>query len=246
MSIKQLDHLKYKRFFFSVNESFLSGNVNLDADINYFIQVPVNINNSLNEFYTVLIDLNANETELWSGIYHRTQTEINSFLTNQVYSHKLIWNPTKIELEQYIQLLDEFNSLKSIRKAEKFRLKAYSENGILVISCIEQDGKHVCVNFYRITKQRAANIYSFNLKHKYLSSFSASYFGRAHRALHWLDILEFKKLGVQQYDFCGWYSGTEDQELLRINQFKELFSKNIVKEYSGVIYNSKILQLFKK
>lgn len=246
MGIKQVDHLKYKRLFFSVNESFMTDKCNLDADINYFIQVPVNINDSLNEFYTVLIDLKENESQIWSDIYHRTRTEINSFLTNQDYTHELILSPTQSDLDFYIKLLDEFNSLKSIRKAEKYRLNAYAKNGILAISYIVQDDKCVCVNFYRITKQRAANIYSFNLKHKHSESFSASYFGRAHRALHWLDILKFKKSDVLQYDFCGWYNGTEDPELLRINQFKELFSKNIVKEYSGVIYNSKILRLFKK
>ncbi len=246
MVIKQIDHLNYKRLFFTVNEIFLTGKSDTEADINYFIQVPDNVNNTLKEFHTILIELNASESEIWSGIYHRTRTEINSFLTNQNYTHKIILDPSANDLAFYVKMLDEFNALKSIRKAEKFRLQAYLRYGILAISYIRQDDKIVCVNFYRVNKQRAANIYSFNLKHKYSESFTASYFGRAHRALHWLDILEFKKLGVQQYDFCGWYNGTEDQELIRINQFKELFSKNIVKEYSGVIYNSKIIRLFKK
>lgn len=246
MGIKEVDHLRYKRLFFTVNECFLTGKANLDADINYFIQVPDNINNALEEFYTLVIELSAAESDIWSGIYHRTRTEINSYLTNQHYLHKVLLNPSGNDLKYYVRLLDEFNTLKSIRKAEKFRLSAYLKYGILAISYIIQEDKIVCLNFYRVTKRRAANIYSFNLRHKYSESFSASNFGRAHRALHWLDILEFKKLGVGQYDFCGWYNDKEDKDLLRINQFKELFCNNIVKEYSGVIYNSRIIQLLKQ
>jgi len=64
--------------------------------------------------------------------------------------------------------------------------------------------------------------------------------------LHWLDIIEFKNNGADIYDLCGWYSGTEDKALLNINKFKEQFSQNKVKEYSGVIYNNKLLAFLKK
>jgi hypothetical protein len=58
-------------------------------------------------------------------------------------------------------------------------------------------------------------------------------------------MLEFKKAGVNYYDFCGWYAGKDDKDLLNINTFKEQFTRNIIKEYSGVIYRNPLLKTMK-
>lgn len=134
--------------------------------------------------------------------------------------------------------------LKKIRKAEKFRLNAYNTAGILAISYIQQNDHLLCVNFYRLTQQRATNLYSFSTHN--IKNVSASHLGRAHRALHWLDILAFKEEGANYYDFCGLYTGTTDQALLNVNAFKEQFTKNRVMEYSGVIYKNLLLRLILK
>ncbi len=238
-------HVKYKRLCFTVNDCFTSSEGKADADINYFIQSPVNIGNSLNEFYTLLIDLYHTKETIWDGIYHRTRAEISSFMNHQHFEHKILMNLPDKELKNYINLFNVFASRKNIRKAEAFRLKAYNAHGILAVSYIKQDSQYVCINFYRLTKQRATNLYSFTFKHV-SSSFNNSHFGRAHRTLHWLDILEFKKQAVKSYDFCGWYNGNSDQELLNINKFKEQFTTYKVKEYSGVIYNNIVLRFLKK
>jgi len=246
MKLKAFTHIKYNRLLFSVNDNFLSNDVKLDADINYCIQVKENINNELNEFYTLLVDLKQTSDSIWENIYHRTRSEINSFLTNQTFEHKIISDLSEKELESFICLFNDFAKLKNIKKAEAFRLKAYNKSKLLAISYIKQNDKLICVNFYRVTTQRATNLSSFHLKHLYQKQFSASYFGRAHRALHWLDIKEFKKQNVDFYDFCGWYNGSEDKELLNINKFKEQFTQYKVKEYSGVIYKNKLLVFLKK
>jgi hypothetical protein len=246
MQLKLLTHLKYKRLLFSVNDFFLTTDVKLNADINYLIQVPENINNSLNEFYTLLIDLKQPLTTIWNDIYHRTQDEITSFINNQTFEHKIIYELSNTELNNFIVLFNDFAKLKNIRKAERFRLEAYNKNKLLAISYIKQNGQFICVNFYRITKQRATNLLSFNLKHLKANQLSASHFGRAHRAIHWLDIKEFKSIGTDNYDFCGWYSGSQDNQLLNINKFKEQFTENKIKEFSGVIYKNKLLAFLKK
>ncbi|MBA2613914.1 MAG: hypothetical protein H0U95_18270 [Bacteroidetes bacterium] len=246
MHLKEVSHINYRRLLFSVNDSFVSSNTSLNADINYFIQCPNNINASLTEFYTLLVNLALTEEDIRKNIYHRTFSEINSFLNNQQFEYKIELGPSKNDLNQYIKMFDRFAGYKKIRKAEAFRLKAYNTNGILAVSYIKQNGKFLCLNFYRATKQRATNLYSFHLKHELNNDFNNSHIGRAHRALHWLDILEFKKAGASYYDFCGWYNGSEDKELLNINKFKEQFTQNKVKEYSGVIYKNKLLAFLKK
>ncbi|MBL7919643.1 MAG: hypothetical protein JNJ40_04970 [Bacteroidia bacterium] len=246
MQLKFITHIKYRRILFSVNDNFLTTDVKMDADINYCIQVPENINNALNEFYTLLVDLKQPLDTIWENIYYRTRSEISSFLNNQQFEHKILTNPSDKELDEFISLFNDFAKHKNIRKAEIFRLKAFLQNKILSISYIKQNNNFICINFYRLTKQRAANLSSFHLKHLYEKDYSASYFGRAHRVLHWLDIKAFKTMEADYYDFCGWYNGTEDKDLLNINKFKEQFTQTKVKEYSGVIYKNKLLATLKK
>ena len=236
--LKELQHIRYRRSIFTVHEYFLTEHVKPDADINYCIQCFENTNNALSEFYTLLIDLSQPLETIRAGVYHRSLTEINSFLNNQEFDYKLAYNLPEQELNTFIKLFNQFAVGKKIRKAETFRLKAYNKHSILGVSCLKQKGKIICVNFYRVTKERAANISSFIVND---APGNNSQLGRAHRALHWLDIIEFKEAGARYYDFCGWYEGSSDKNLLNINAFKEQFTKNKVKEYNGVIYKNRLL-----
>ncbi len=246
MNVLSISEVHFRRFVFKAKDSFLTNALNTKASINYFIQCPINFRNQLTEFYTLLIDLKIPLDKIWANIYHRTQTEINSFENNQIYEYKIIRQISSKELSLFISMFNQFAKRKNIRLAEAFRLKAYNKNGILAISYIKQDAKFVCVNIYRLTKERATNLYSFHLKHELENCYNSSHFGRAHRCLHWLDIKEFKKIGINYYDFCGWYSGFEDKALLNINAFKEQFTSYKVLEYSGVIYNNPFLNFLKK
>lgn len=246
MQLTNLTHVTYKRLLFTVNDYFLTRDVSLNAGINYCIQCPENVNGQLEEFYTLFIDLRQPEETIWEAIYRRTRSEIASFTANQDFEHRILFHLSPAELEKFMGLYNAFAVHKNIRQAEGFRLRAYNANGILAVSYIKQAGCFVCINFYRITTQRATNLYSFHLKHQSGSRFTSSHFGRAHRALHWLDIIAFKQAGVACYDFCGWYSGKDNRELLNINKFKEQFTSLKVKEYSGVIYQNKLLALLKK
>jgi hypothetical protein len=232
-------------FFFTVKDTFLSPGAVPDSDVNYYTQCSENIENQLQEFYTLIIDLRLSEKEIWEDIYHRTQSEIQSFVSNVEFEHKLISGLNRDQLEHFISLYNGFARHKKIRKAEKPRLRAYNKAGLLAISFIKQESKYICIHFYRVTKDRAVNLHAFNMKHEFGEQFSGSHTGKAHRALHWLDLLEFKKAGVNYYDFCGWYAGKDDKDLLNINAFKEQFTRNKIKEYSGVIYQNPFLKTLK-
>ncbi|MBL7931576.1 MAG: hypothetical protein JNL60_06735 [Bacteroidia bacterium] len=242
MKLRDIQHIRYNRWIFSVNDNFLCAQPELNSAINYCIQVSENTSGALQEFYTLLIDLQKDLVQIKEGIHHRTLSEINSFLNNQNYEHKVIYDLSASELRYYIKLFNQFAKIKKIRKAEAYRLEAYNSEKILAVSFIKRDNKPLCINFYRVTKQRATNLHSFSIQ----QDLSASQSGRAHRALHWLDILEFKNMGVSYYDFGGWYPGQSDRSLLNINRFKENFTTHKVKEYSGVIYKKPILILLKK
>jgi hypothetical protein len=60
----------------------------------------------------------------------------------------------------------------------------------------------------------------------------AAYISKANRLHHWLDVLRFRDEGFAIYDFGGWYAGRENEELLRINRFKESFGGVLVPQYN--------------
>lgn len=184
IQLKDITQLKFRRGVFTVSDNFLTDKADLSCDINYCIQVPVNVENSLNEFSTLMIDLHQPLESIWENIYHRTRDEIRSFTTNQKYVHEILSDLSESQLEEFIRYYDDFARTKNIKPAEAFRLKAYNKAGILVVSFIKQEDKYLCINFYRMTQKRAANLYSFHQKHKYEKDYSGSHFGRAHRALH--------------------------------------------------------------
>jgi hypothetical protein len=231
--------------FFTVKDTFLSAGTAPDSDVNYYTQCSENIGNKLNEFYTLITDLRRSEKEIWEDIYHRTQSEIQSFISNIEFEYGITNKSDKHQFEHFVSLYNDFAHRKKIRKAERLRLQAYNKAGLLAISFIRQESKYLCIHFYRVTKDRAVNLHAFNMKHEFGQQFSGSHIGKAHRALHWLDMLEFKKAGVNYYDFCGWYAGKDDKDLLNINTFKEQFTRNIIKEYSGVIYRNPLLKTMK-
>jgi hypothetical protein len=246
MVLKDISSVRYKRCFFTAEDVFLSNADGKKASINYYIQVPENKNGVLNDFYTLLIDLGQEREKIWSGIYHRTQDEINSFVNNNSFEHVFLHSISIPELDRLIGQFDSFAAHKKIRKAERERLFAYNKAGILCVTYLKLKETTLCMNFYRATKLRASNIYSFNLQHPNKNDISGSIYGRAHRALHWLDMLKFKENNVAHYDFCGWYEGNEDKDLLNINKFKEQFGGQKTKEYSGSIIHHPLLKLLKR
>lgn len=246
MELRDINFIRYKRGIFSVNDCFLNAEKNEAADINYFIQVPDNYKNALNEFYTLLIDLSLSKEEIFQEIYHRTRDEINSFIINQKFEHKVMSALSEPELKVFIRLYNEFAKTKGLKKLEEYRILNYNREKILAVSYIRQGEDFLAINFYRATRQRASNLYTFSLKYKYENKYSASHLGRAHRALHWLDIDYFKESRAGYYDFCGWYNGIDDVALLNINKFKEQFAGNKIKEFSGVIYCNLFIKLLKK
>jgi hypothetical protein len=244
--LKDISAVRYKRALFTVEDVFLSNAEGKKAAINYYIQVPENKNGKLNDFYTLMIDLSQEKEKIWSGIYHRTQDEIRSFMNNTSFEHICLHSIGQPELDRFIGEFDSFAAHKKIRKAEKERLFAYNKAGILAVTFLKMEEAILCMNFYRITKLRASNIYSFNLQHSAQTEISGSVYGKAHRALHWLDILKFREYTVSHYDFCGWYEGSEDKDLLNINKFKEQFGGTKIKEYSGSIIHHPLLKLLKR
>lgn len=96
-------------------------------------------------------------------------------------------------------------------------------------------GATVVWHVHAVTQEKATLLYSASQFRQLDVNEARAVIGRANRLLHWRDMLFFKAEGKSVYDFGGWYVGTENVELLRINRFKEGFGGVRTDQFNGFI-----------
>ena len=80
-------------------------------------------------------------------------------------------------------------------------------------------------------QHRATELYLPSLYRQLSDSAARNAIGRANRYLVWSDIIRYQEQGLRYFDFGGWYRGTTDQALLKINEFKRGFGGQVVRAY---------------
>lgn len=78
--------------------------------------------------------------------------------------------------------------------------------------------------------KRANHLYSASLFRSTDDSERRGLIGRANRALHYLNMLNFKDRGITTYDLGGYALGTQDPELQEVNEFKDSFGGQLIEE----------------
>ena len=86
--------------------------------------------------------------------------------------------------------------------------------------------KIIIYHAYLVDEKRARLLYSARVEHDEISN---SFYGFTNRKLHYEDMVLFKKLGFEIYDFGG-ISKKKNKKLENINDFKESFSGEEVQE----------------
>lgn len=207
-----------------------------DADIIYYMQCSNFFGDEWYPQFTILIDLLKEKGELWKGISPSTRNEINAFEKYERFNYSFITNPDISTIENFINDFKGFSKFRNIPGVDTDRVNSYLKLNLITISKISDETDNVLVwHLYRSNKVRTCLLYSISKNYK-VKTEERKLISQANRFAHWRDIKEFKKSGVEIYDFGGWYSGKEDSELLRINSFKEKFGGFITENYNCIIY----------
>src|SRR5271156_3508662 len=114
-------------------------------------------------------------------------------------------------------------------------MRARAGGGMVRFSRALYGGATVVWHVHAVTQEKATLLHSASHFRQLDDNEARAVVGRANRLLHWRDMLFFKAEGKSVYDFGGWYAGTEDVELLRINQFKEGFGGVRNDQFNGGI-----------
>ena len=129
-------------------------------------------------------------------------------------------------------MYNPFAALKGLLPLERARIDGMASAGALDLSVVKDSQGNVLVYHanYR-TQHRATELYLPSLYRKLSDSAARNAIGRANRYLIWSDMLRYKEQGLKYFDFGGWYPGTADPALLKINEFKRGFGGQVVRTY---------------
>jgi len=173
-------------------------------------------------FHTSLLDLTSTEEQLWSGLSKKScRYEINRARKTV---HKIIVNERRGEARH---LLNSFIERSRYRKPISIR-----EWDDLLANCdvfvIEHDDEIVAAHvLLRDIPDRVRLLLSATTART--DPAQRSIVGALNRALHWEELLHYKGLGTQCFDFGG-VDLAGDPALLSISRFKLSFGGPVVKE----------------
>jgi len=135
-------------------------------------------------------------------------------------------------LDRFEEMYNPFAAAKGLSRLDRVQLDSMAAAGVLDLSVARDAQGHVLVwHANHRDHRRASQSFSASLHRQLDSSAARNLIGRANRHLIWSDLLRYKEQGLQCFDFAGWYPGTTDQALLKINEFKRGFGGQVVREY---------------
>jgi hypothetical protein len=205
----------------------------MDADVLRYKFRPTPVPHSrCAKCYTLWLNLQDHPKYLLSKMSHTTRSEIRR-AQREGLCYEFTSTPTSTWAEQFFDFYDLFARSKNLKPSvDRRRVLWFLMKGALDLSRVSSSDGRVLVWHAHVRSGRyACCLYSASLFRREAKSMAA-YFARANRLHHWSDMLRFRDAGFAIYDFGGWYPGTHDQALLRVNRFKESFGGELVTQYN--------------
>jgi hypothetical protein len=183
------------------------------------------------ESYTLWLNLEDDPKYLLAKMSRATRSQIGRARKEGV-RYEFTSTPTSTWAEQFLDFYELFAKSRNLKSVDRRRLFAILSQNALDLSRVSSPDGRVLVWHANVRSGRyACCLYSASLFRAEAKSMAA-YIGRANRLHHWLDVLRFRDEGFSIYDFGGWYAGRENEQLLRINRFKESFGGELVLHYN--------------
>lgn len=182
------------------------------------------------EFYTLLFDLRSTVDELFAAVRPEARRQIRRCTESAEIAYEHFFPCGPEPLERFFAAYDELAAVKGLAALDRELVRLYAVSGTLDLSLVRKsDGSPLAWHANYRTPQRARQLHSIAFFRG--DKAERNLVGRAHRYHTWMDILRFKESGTPVFDLGGWYHGTTDGELLKINAFKEEFGGRVVRQF---------------
>jgi hypothetical protein len=199
------------------------------ADLVHYRHLPEPIEGAINEeFVTLWIDLTKDEDELLAEMNKSTRHHVRK-AGEYGFAYEAWYPDTTRKLQEFREFFDASAAAKGLLPLAWRDIRAYASNGALDLSRVSAaDGTPLVWHGHYRDAGHARQTYTASVFRTQSDPAFRNMVGRANRYHCWEDMLRFKREGIPLYDFGGWYPGTDDQELLAVNFFKEGFGGRVV------------------
>jgi hypothetical protein len=205
------------------------------CDVLFCLQIPAPFKGHYNwPFSTLVLDLERSESSILGAMKPETRRQIRQMERSQAYVTDIIPNPSGALIDEFCTFYDTFARLKGVEGVHPEEIYAIARQQRLVLGCARDEGGRAVVwHAYYRGATRAVQLCSASHFRNAASPSERATVGKANRWLHWQEVLYFRRTEIAMFDFGGWYAGSSDQALLRINKFKEEFGGSILHEWNS-------------
>ncbi len=166
--------------------------------------------------------------EIISQMRKNTRYEIRRAINRDKLQTTVITAPLKDDVAEYIAYYDKFADSKKMHHINSKKIKALTEQSMYAITkCLDSEDNVLAEHAYYLDKKdkrimlaTSASLFRENENPEY-----RNLIGRANRMLHYKDLLAFKELGYEVYDYGG--IGDYNEELKAIAEFKLGFGGDV-------------------
>jgi hypothetical protein len=183
-------------------------------------------------FYTYVIDLTQSVEQLRTRLHHDTAYKVRRARDrDKIICESCDANDPAV-LDQFEEMYNQFARAKGLPRLDRGRIESMMAAGVLDLSVAKnRQGNSLVYHANYRDHRRARELYLPSLYRQLSDSTVRNLIGRANRYLIWSNMLRYKDEGLKCYDFGGWYPGSSDQTLLKINEFKRGFGGEVLREY---------------
>ncbi|ASU34749.1 hypothetical protein [Mucilaginibacter xinganensis] len=174
-------------------------------------------------FFTKIIDLNSTTADLEAGFDQKTAYEIRRAVKDGIATEQ------ETDLKYFEKFYNLFAQSKQLPQLSRNFIN-YEANIVITKAIYNQEDIVMHAYLTDAALKRTRLLYSASLFRTETDTQIRAIAGRANRLLHYKDMCYFKNLGFGTYDLGGYAQGTNDESLLKINQFKDSFGGNLKQE----------------
>lgn len=220
---------KKKFYFFKLTEQWFhvkSVYANLWSLVNYCF---LNVDDSSKPFgcvktysHTVTLDLNQTEEDILSGFRKKTLQNIKK---SEQMGMTCLFNQ---DLPRFIDFYNHFALRKGIYPIPNSLADHFTDQ---YVTCFVQfEGETLAAHLQLFDKDAGMARGYLAGNRRFDERFDQSIVGMANKLLKKEELLYFKKMGIETYDFGGYAHNTSDKSLQGINEYKLSFGGKIVRQ----------------
>jgi len=206
----------------------------LEVDIIRYNQSSMPVaDTTCTSFTTIAVDLSRSPDELRSKMKSHTRYKIRRAAEKDELFYEFSSDGNSDAVIRFADHFDRCAALKHLASASRQRLWILARNHALDVSFVcDKFGDILAASSYIVTPTRVRGLYAGASYRATTDQSRRTLIGRANRYLYWRDMLRFKEAGVRLFDFGGYYTGSGDEEKLRVNGFKAEFVGEILHEFN--------------